>query len=269
MAVPSPLDDASLDPEMRSFFRVIKENPLDDTPRLIFADWLQERGDAAAAARGEYLRLSVLRHRLHPDDPNCERLKRREGELFTAHRWNWLGPLGDAARKWTFRRGMIQIEAQAEKLTTPEIRIWARTSASLWVDALTLTQLAHGHILHLAYSPLLRHVNYLDLEGNANLFSFRLLFDTLRAQGLGFLLHLSLARCRLTQTQINSLVRCEKLSRLTLLDLRYNRLNDDAARLLAESPHLQNLATLHLGHNRFTAEGIALLRQTFGPRVNY
>jgi uncharacterized protein (TIGR02996 family) len=269
MALSSPLDGVSLDPEVRGFFHAIKENPDDDTPRLIFADWLQEHGDAADAARGEYLRLCVLRHRLSPGDPNYDLLKRREGELFTQYRWNWLGPLVDAARKWTFERGMIQIEAQAEKLMAPEVRAWARTPAALWVDALTLTELAHGLILHLAYSPLLGHVNHLDLSGNANLTGSRLLFDTLRAQGLGFLVHLCLARCRLTQTEINSLARCSKLSRLTLLDLRHNRLNDNAAHLLCESLHLRNVATLRLGGNRFTAEGMALLRETFGERVHF
>lgn len=269
MTLASPLDDASIEPQVRSFFRTIKENPDDDTPRLIFADWLQERGDIADAARGEYLRLCVLRHRLSPDDPTYSVLKRREGELFTQYRWNWLGPLVDAARRWTFERGMIQIEAQAERLATPEIRTWARTPAALWIDALTLTELTHDCILHLAYSPLLEHLNRLDLSGNIQLTGSQLLFGTLRAQGLPFLTHLALARCRLIQAQIDALAFCRDLPRLRFLDLQRNRLDDTAARLLAESPHLQNLATLRLGRNRFTAEGIALLRQAFGERVHF
>jgi uncharacterized protein (TIGR02996 family) len=36
-----------------SFLRAIREEPDDDAPRLIYADWLEERGDP----RGEYLRL--------------------------------------------------------------------------------------------------------------------------------------------------------------------------------------------------------------------
>ncbi len=43
-------DPAFNRPEVRIFFRDIKEHPDDDTPRLVFADWLQEHGDAAAAA---------------------------------------------------------------------------------------------------------------------------------------------------------------------------------------------------------------------------
>src|SRR5262245_4176194 len=36
-----------------SCLRAIREEPDDDAPRLIYADWLEERGDP----RGEYLRL--------------------------------------------------------------------------------------------------------------------------------------------------------------------------------------------------------------------
>src|SRR5215469_3647811 len=170
-------NSASISPEVRMFFRDIKEHPDDDTPRLIFADWLQEHGDAAAAARGEFLRLQVLRHRLSLDDPNYGLLKRREGELFTEHRWTWLGPLVDAAKTWTFERGMVQITAEAHKLPTPEVTAWARTEAALWIDALTLPEMTIGrHGLRvfgaaevindrLAYSPLLAQLNRLDLSG--------------------------------------------------------------------------------------------------------
>ncbi|HEY8505126.1 MAG TPA: type VI secretion system contractile sheath large subunit, partial [Gemmataceae bacterium] len=38
-----------------AFVRAIREDPLDDARRLVYADWLEERGDI----RGEYLRLEV------------------------------------------------------------------------------------------------------------------------------------------------------------------------------------------------------------------
>jgi uncharacterized protein (TIGR02996 family) len=39
----------------RAFIQSIQEHPDDDSRRLVYADWLEERGDA----RGEYLRLQV------------------------------------------------------------------------------------------------------------------------------------------------------------------------------------------------------------------
>jgi uncharacterized protein (TIGR02996 family) len=269
-------DPSFIRPEVRIFFRDIKEHPDDDTPRLIFADWLQEHGDVADAARGEFLRSCVLRHRLSPDDPNHNILKRREGELFTEHRWAWLGPLADQARGWGFERGLIQIEAQAGKLLIPEVSSWARTEAGLWIDALKLPEIYRGTgnrwivetpVDRLSYSPLLTQLNRLDVSSNANSIGLALVFRALRARRLPCLHQLLLSHNRLTTEQAVSLTRCRDFRRLTLLDLRHNRLDDAAARMLVDSPYLKSLTTLRLGHNRFTAVGIALLRQAFGDRV--
>lgn len=270
MATSSPLESVPLDPQVRSFFHAIKENPDDDTPRLIFADWLQEHGNAADAARGEYLRLSVLRHRLSPDDPSYDLMKRREGELFREHCWAWLGPLVDAAKTWTFERGMIQVVAEPERITKPEVRVWARTSAALWIDSLAISQFARGRIIDLAFSPPLEHINRLDLSGNGNIRDLEYLFRLFRAQRMLFLKRLRLARCRLGQEQVRFSDRSrELLSRLTFLDLSHNLLDDTAARLLAESPCLKKIAELRLGHNSFTLDGMVLLRQAFGDRVHF
>jgi uncharacterized protein (TIGR02996 family) len=267
MARSSSPDGAFIDPEVRSFFRAIKENPDDDTPRLIFADWLQERGDAAMSARGEFLRLNVLRHRLSPDDPDYDKLKRREAEIVRQYQWTWLRPLADAAR-WTYERGMIRLVTRATKTLTTEIYVWTQTEEALWIDALTLTHAVREDAwwLQIVLLPLLEHPNRLDLSEN-NLGDR---FDPfLEAHHFPFLRELLLARNRLTAEHIASLVEHPLSRRLMLLDLRHNRLNDDAARLLSESVHLRNIGTLRAGGNRFTPEGRALLRDAFGERVQY
>ena len=38
----------------------IKDNPDDDTPRLVYADWLEERGDTDGARRAELLGMLVV-----------------------------------------------------------------------------------------------------------------------------------------------------------------------------------------------------------------
>ncbi|MGL6094513.1 MAG: TIGR02996 domain-containing protein [Fimbriiglobus sp.] len=47
------------------FLHAIFAAPADDVPRLVFADWLDEHGDAAWA---ELIRVSCERHRLPTDD---------------------------------------------------------------------------------------------------------------------------------------------------------------------------------------------------------
>jgi uncharacterized protein (TIGR02996 family) len=69
-----------------SFLEDIRRNPDDDTPRLIFADWLDENGDAA---RAEFIRLQCRLAQLAEDDPERAALERREEELLSAHEQVW------------------------------------------------------------------------------------------------------------------------------------------------------------------------------------
>jgi uncharacterized protein (TIGR02996 family) len=41
------------------FLKMLLADPADDTTRLVYADWLEEQGDAVSAARAEFLRLTV------------------------------------------------------------------------------------------------------------------------------------------------------------------------------------------------------------------
>jgi uncharacterized protein (TIGR02996 family) len=55
------------------FITAIEQKPDDDTPRLIYADWLDERADP----RGEYLRVEVRLAKLPAGDPAAPDLRRR------------------------------------------------------------------------------------------------------------------------------------------------------------------------------------------------
>src|SRR5688500_4147160 len=45
----------------------IRDNPDDDTPRLAFADWLDEQGGASNEAWAEYIRLEIQHERDFPE----------------------------------------------------------------------------------------------------------------------------------------------------------------------------------------------------------
>src|SRR5262249_47595681 len=63
-----PPSDLSLMTEEGAFISAILACPRNDAPRLIFADWLEERGDP----RGEVLRVSVRLEALFEQDPPKE-----------------------------------------------------------------------------------------------------------------------------------------------------------------------------------------------------
>jgi uncharacterized protein (TIGR02996 family) len=71
--------------EVLPFLTAIREDPEDDTPRLVLADWLMEHGGRAESARGEFLRARVLLSRMEEDDPQRPPLERRAEALQDRH----------------------------------------------------------------------------------------------------------------------------------------------------------------------------------------
>jgi uncharacterized protein (TIGR02996 family) len=76
--------------EREALLRAVCENPDDDTPRLVFADWLQEHGDEA---RAEFIRVQCEAARLAADSDRLDGLVRRAGELQELFGTQWLGEL--------------------------------------------------------------------------------------------------------------------------------------------------------------------------------
>jgi uncharacterized protein (TIGR02996 family) len=115
MAAPTPASTA----RGRAFLRTICETPGDDTPRLVYADWLEEDGWAEQA---EFIRLQI---RLGPVDVtgrlsrDQRRQARRVEALLRDHAADFLQPLTLLAVRralltppedrlvWTFARGFV------------------------------------------------------------------------------------------------------------------------------------------------------------------
>src|SRR3954470_18857584 len=61
--------------ERELLLKAVCDNPDDDTPRLVFADWLQEHGDEE---RAEFIRLQIQLARMAYQPKEAGRLRRRE-----------------------------------------------------------------------------------------------------------------------------------------------------------------------------------------------
>jgi uncharacterized protein (TIGR02996 family) len=66
-----------------AFRRDIIENPDDDTPRLVYADWLDEHGQPE---RAEFIRVQCELARMPAGDPRRAELEARERELLYRRR---------------------------------------------------------------------------------------------------------------------------------------------------------------------------------------
>jgi carbon storage regulator len=76
-------------PEESAFVQAIQEEPGDEGQRLIFADWLEERGDPL----GEFLRARCQLAQLPAGDPQREGLEERERSLWGEHGRAWAASL--------------------------------------------------------------------------------------------------------------------------------------------------------------------------------
>ena len=90
----------------RNFLDYIVANIDDDTPRLVYADWLEENGQDE---RAEFVRVQVERAQLPTWDAAQVRLRIREEELLKQHGESWLAELPSIeGAKWEgFRRGIV------------------------------------------------------------------------------------------------------------------------------------------------------------------
>ncbi len=196
-----------------AFLSRIREQPADDGPRLIFADWLDEQGDS----RGQFIRVQCALARLPADDPRRGDLENREQALLQAHKPSWSARLAGLACEWTYRRGLVEavsINASA----------FLERGAELF---------RHGPI---------RRVRFIEAG--------RCLAQLVESPLLGKIREIDLCGSYLGNGGINLLARARQLTRLEVLHLGFNELTDQGLRALAEIPHLANVRELYLNDNK-------------------
>jgi uncharacterized protein (TIGR02996 family) len=122
------------------FVRAIQENPEDDRARLVYADWLEERGDI----RGEYLRLDcqlvhiplrLVQLRKQVDQTWLETVTRRRRLAADAFTGAWAN-IDEQTDGWA----RLDINTVG---TTGTIRAWARSDFQCYQEELRLSAEAH------------------------------------------------------------------------------------------------------------------------------
>jgi uncharacterized protein (TIGR02996 family) len=211
-----------------AFLRAVLADPDDDEPRLVYADWLEERDDP----RGEFIRLQCILARLAGSDPIRAALAARERQLLRRHGHKWAG----ACRGFVhgFERGFVElVRADARTfLDRAELVFRAAPVRRVKLDR------AVGLARRLATCPALARLLTLDLSGNS-------LFNGGAVVLAG----------------------CPALAGLETLVLARNGVGISGAVALARSPYLGGLEKLDLRHNYLGTEGREALRERFGDRV--
>jgi uncharacterized protein (TIGR02996 family) len=114
--------------------------PEDDAARLVYADWLTERGDA----RGELITLQVLEASGQATDAQRTRVR----SLVRKHKDAWLGPrLAAVLRGVEFERGFLAVAELAQNASAT-LDAWKEASADPALATLRVLEQGRGNAQH-------------------------------------------------------------------------------------------------------------------------
>jgi uncharacterized protein (TIGR02996 family) len=284
--------------EEDALLAAIAAHPDEDTPRLAYADWLDEHG---RHARAEFIRIQIERARipaahLETDDPRHDELFARERELLANHLREFLGPLALSPDVLEFRRGFVSevdlhvhdflghaerlaalrplpavtvylvVERLGDFLLCPHIGCVTRINA--WSPELDTLGLEYPDDLDMIDGiERLTRLEALELDGcGINDLHLDLAYNV----SVPSLAELDLSNNLITDEGVENLLRTDLPKQLRQLRLNGNAVTDLGAQWLADrwpvgnGDRLEHLAILD---NQLSWLGQRVLRQRFGERV--
>jgi uncharacterized protein (TIGR02996 family) len=268
-------------------WQAILARPNDDTPRLLYADWLEEHGSPGDEARAALIRAQIDLARLPLDHPRRPGLAALEAALLKQHSVAWrqrLPRLNDI--QWGgFVRGLIGAVwaelnalpeiAEAMFQAQPIVCLWLGPISSdafrlvtqaPWLGRIEALSVRDGYytssgLATLAESPFATCLGSLYLLQVGSEIA-RSVVPLLRSPRLAAFRDLHVCHSTWSDHEIATLAACASLSRLTSLDLCSNGLRDGSIAALAESPHVGSLEYLNLSGNRLTGESARALAES-------
>jgi uncharacterized protein (TIGR02996 family) len=270
------------------FLETILENPDEDAPRLVYADWLEEQGDP----RSEFIRVQCELASLEDDDSRSGELHDRETALLNLHGEKWRAEIPDWARaKCEFRRGFVEEVTLWRSDVFSELNLLPHCAP---VRRLVLAEIA-GKMTEFRLSAAMEFATELSfLDNRFEYADLRQLFDApfaelgyatelARLRSLTFLgaelmdggaariaiateltnlQRLELVGCRMTYHGLRELFKCEHMPNLKKLDISGNLLEDAGVWELSRSPTRHSLTHLSLRGTQLTNHGVQHLAES-------
>lgn len=257
----------------------IRARPDEDTPRLIYADWLDENKQPE---RAEFIRVQCALARGSEYDANRAGLLLRQKLLLTdAHKKAWGELPVKPVKERTFTRGFVdRLSMRAEVFLKGADELFAAIPLrvlrpldvwGVWEQFLASPQLSRLRSLDLHKLPLNRK-NAAHLSGCEHLASLHELNlganRTIRVEGLYDLLEspylrelrtLHLNDCDLGDDALVGFVGCTTMPNLRHLNLQGNGIGPVGAAHLARAPWLSQLDRLDISENPLGATGVRAL----------
>jgi uncharacterized protein (TIGR02996 family) len=154
-----------------AFLQAIIENPEDDAPRLVYADWLDEQG---CSERAELIRIQCELAHMAVFNDQRRQLQKRQQQVLDAHGRTWLMQEWPQAanrviKPTTFERGFAaDLSLCGRELGENSLRALAKSPRLVLLTALDLRKngMTENAVLALATSSLLTRLTFLDLREN-------------------------------------------------------------------------------------------------------
>jgi uncharacterized protein (TIGR02996 family) len=253
-------ESAGVGRDHASLLAAILEAPDDDAPRLVYADWLEEQGDAD---RAEFIRLQcrlAQRERDGPLDYNDDDVA-RASELgsYTGQAWrNDLPRVRGVEYSLTmpeYYRGFPTLEVDAP---VSLVRAAKQLLTFTPVEFVKVRNLTPANARPLARSDVLARLRVLSLDwgGEPN----AALAELLSAPAVGGLRVLS---APLEDEGVRAIAESEHLTSLEVIMAIGIAVSDAGAEALLASPHLRAVRWLHLKHQHLSAGVVRRLRKRF------
>jgi len=190
--------------------------PHDDLPRLVYADWLDESGDPAKAARAEFIRVQCELARMGDDrGSRWMTLKDVETRLWREHGRKVYGEVANKLMNEPFRRGFVA--PQRRMIVLDHFLNWSEEKvnrAVLWQFNLNNFG-PRTRIVELTDNPRLRRLGFLGLWG-------------------------------MTDEQAAAVAESPHAVNLEGIHCRHGVMTASGVRALSQSPHLPHLTELIL-----------------------
>jgi uncharacterized protein (TIGR02996 family) len=266
-----------------TLLQAIIDDPDDDMVRLVYADWLDDRGQSE---RAEFIRVQIELARLPFEDERISELQAREFRLLARHGMTWLNGATSGTfhrgfrEEWEFDRPVLFALTGAKLCAHHPVRCiafgnqdeggWGKIVAEsphlAGIEAIRLCwhlphrPLKFQDVFTVLSSPHLTRLTALDL-GGGHFFGddglFRLLRPGQRTRFLKLpagplpslrnLRRLALHGMGLTDVGVRALVESPLAQTLTHLDLSGNEITQESIRALIDSPLWSRLEALNLG----------------------
>ena len=234
-----------------AFLRAIFDAPDDDTPRLVYADFLEEQGELD---RATFIRLECEHRRLLaliPGDPDLAgRLVSLVPEKQAAYHRATVGRPGSIRPYWHCERGFARppwrlVVPAADLGDPPALRARVVAETPEWFGATALRgdparPLGEDEVTVLLDLPFTQQVTDWDLGGHVQELPAEPATEDAGTFGLIDLIE----RPVVTLKGVEALAAHRGARRIRSLDLTHNQLGNDAVRALARSPHLIRLERL-------------------------